>query len=403
MHINYGLSTDFAVARSRWLPLRTNEPVLLRKSVVIVDQPQRKPVRIKLHFLLMRPLTIGIELGDIGPRPGLVVLGVDLVPRQVSFGVHNFEDRWPFLKGRFVVGQLLSEWIVGAANAVGPSGRVHVVSRKPQYPHDSRGSHRSEDFIESRVMIGVRRLQILDLNVVGLDLVFVLIVVACIEGGRFLSALILLDDDLHVINTDRLTLPAVKCAVRRPVPTLKLHAIAGNLRESVVRTKITEDRVISGEVGKSTLLWLRCIEIRTLGQLIRRERRLIQQNTTRADTRQLLLFRHTIRNFAPVGLRSARGHNHTQQKRQETKSSQHSNSFPAQGTAGRLRQKGLAEQWLGTVARPIGLSIAARSAGFSFHSQRPVASCSRFCLNASTHCRITEASSTPVLKLPSRL
>ena len=58
MHINYGLSTDFAVARSRWLPLRTNEPVLLRKSVVIVDQPQRKPVRIKLHFLLMRPFTI---------------------------------------------------------------------------------------------------------------------------------------------------------------------------------------------------------------------------------------------------------------------------------------------------------------------------------------------------------
>src|SRR5271166_4588214 len=70
----------------------------------------------------------------------------------------------------------------------------------------------------------------------------------------------------------------------------------------------------------------------------------------------------------------------------------------------RLRyQKGLAEQKFGTVARPIGLSITLRSAGFSFHSQRPAASCSRFFLNASTHCCTTEASVTPVLKLPSLL
>src|SRR5208283_4867100 len=47
--------------------------------------------------------------------------------------------------------------------------------------------------------------------------------------------------------------------------------------------------------------------------------------------------------------------------------------------------------------------MALRSDGFSFHSQRPFASSSRFCLNAWTHCCTTDVSSTPVLKLPSLL
>src|SRR5215471_7392401 len=51
-------------------------------------------------------------------------------------------------------------------------------------------------------------------------------------------------------------------------------------------------------------------------------------------------------------------------------------------------QYGFAEQKFGTVARPVGLSITAKSAGFSFHSQRALASSSRFCLNASTHFRM---------------
>ena len=55
-------------------------------------------------------------------------------------------------------------------------------------------------------------------------------------------------------------------------------------------------------------------------------------------------------------------------------------------------QKGLAVQKFGTVARPVGLSITLRSAGFSFHWQRPAAICSRFCLNTTTHCCTTESS-----------
>ena len=100
------------------------------------------------------------------------------------------------LNRRFVVGELLSERIVGAANAAGGSGGVDVVGRKAQHPHDSRGSDRSEDFIKARVVVGVRRLKILDFEMVGFDLVLILAVVARIEQCCLLSPLALFNYDL---------------------------------------------------------------------------------------------------------------------------------------------------------------------------------------------------------------
>jgi hypothetical protein len=55
------------------------------------------------------------------------------------------------------------------------------------------------------------------------------------------------------------------------------------------------------------------------------------------------------------------------------------------GFTSEMGQKGFAEQRFGTAGSAMGLSIAAMSAGFSFHSQRAFARSSRFFLNASTH------------------
>jgi len=61
----------------------------------------------------MRPFTIGIELGSVGPRPGLIVIRVDLSKASLV-RIHDLEDGGRILKGRRVVRQLLPEWIVGA-------------------------------------------------------------------------------------------------------------------------------------------------------------------------------------------------------------------------------------------------------------------------------------------------
>src|ERR1700751_2603669 len=112
------------------------------------------------------------------------------------------------------------------------------------------------------------------------------------------------------------------------MPALKLHAVARDLSESIVRAKIAPDRVVACKVGESTLLWLCGIKVRTVRQLSRSERRLIQQNAAGADTRQFLAFRHAIGNLAPLSLSSARGNrNHDSQQHTQHSSSTHKNTL----------------------------------------------------------------------------
>ena len=130
------------------------EAVLLRNGVVIVDKAKGETVRVVLHVLLVSPFAVAVELGGVGPGPGLVAAGIDFVEGSFAFGAYDFEHDGGVLEGRFVVGEIGGERVGGAADACGGADRVDVVSRKTEHPHDAAGGDFGEDFVEAGIVIG---------------------------------------------------------------------------------------------------------------------------------------------------------------------------------------------------------------------------------------------------------
>ena len=118
-------------------------------------------------------------------------------------------------------------------------------------------------------MAGVSGLEILHLEVLGLNRVLVLTILSGEKLGLFLAGFVLCNFDFHILDRNCFSLRTVKRLIRSHVPALKLHTIAGNFDESVVRSKVTSNIVRIGEVSESRPFGLRGIKVGTVRYLNR--------------------------------------------------------------------------------------------------------------------------------------
>src|SRR5262249_34141308 len=106
------------------------------------------------------------------------------------------------------------------------------------------------------------------------------------------------------VDAHRFALPIVEGSIRGQLPALKLHAVAFDLFESIVRPEIARNIVLLGEISESAACRISSVEIWTVGELLSCQRGLLQQETRSSHTGQLLVGFHLIGNFTSATLRN---------------------------------------------------------------------------------------------------